>query len=179
MHSGDSAGAARAGFWRDVGSQLRAALPPFRQSLVGALLWAAAMAASAALGLSMRGWETPASFGAVVSLFAAGGAVAFPIALFLARLLGLRRRREAAFAGAFLSFSIVTIGVTAFSFALIYRLYYARWHEEMFTIIWAFQLFFTVAAALAQFAVLGIRLFFPLGFAALFAVSLWFCAKAR
>lgn len=143
------------------------------------MIWAAAMAASAALGLWLRGWETPDRFEAVVLLFAVSGAVAFPIALFLARLLGLGRRREVAFAGAFLSFSIVTLGVTAFAFALLYRLYYAQWHEEMFTFVWALQLFFTIAAALAQFAVLGLRLFFPLGFVALFAVSLWFSAKAR
>ena len=74
----------------------------------------------------------------------------------------------------FLALSLSTLGTTALLFALDYRSYYASWHEEFGTITWAYQFVFTVAGAIVQFAVLGVRMFLPLGFAALFIVSLWF-----
>ena len=42
-----------------------------------------------------------------------------------------------------------------------------------------FQFVFTTRGALIQFAVLGVRLFFPLGFVALFVASLWFARSTR
>ncbi|MGX7872558.1 hypothetical protein ACVDG5_006595 [Mesorhizobium sp. ORM6] len=44
---------------------------------------------------------------------------------------------------------------------------------------WGFQLAFTMAVALYQLMVLGIRLYFPLGLIALFAASLWFARQRR
>ena len=38
---------------------------------------------------------------------------------------------------------------------------------------------FTMLTALYQFVVLGIRLYFPLGFAALTLISIWFARQQR
>ncbi|CDX17454.1 hypothetical protein MPL3356_240031 [Mesorhizobium plurifarium] len=38
---------------------------------------------------------------------------------------------------------------------------------------------FTLLTALYQFVVLGVRLYFPLGFAALVGVSIWFARRRR
>jgi hypothetical protein len=154
-----------------------AALPSWRASLFGALLWAAAMAASAAFGLYLLRWETTLKIEEVTVLYAIGGAVAFPPALFAARFLALGRNAQVAFAAGFLAFSAATIGLTALLYAVQYRVYYAEWHGAPFSFIWALQLVFTVLAALYQFAVLGVRLYFPIGFLALFAASIWFARR--
>jgi hypothetical protein len=143
------------------------------------LLWGVAMGASALLMLVLENWETPQKIRTVTALFALGGAAAFPLGLTLARFLSYRRRRETAFAVAFLSLAAATAAVTAGLFALQYRDYYAEWHADTFTRIWFLQFAYTIAAALYQFAVLGLRLFFPLGFIALLVASFWFARRAR
>lgn len=158
-------------------SRLAEAVPPLAQALAGAPAWGLLMAASAAASLWLRDWQTPGLFWTVSVLFAVGGALAFAPGLFAARLFGLGRGREVAFAAAFLSMSVMTIGVTALVFAVIYRSYYAQWHADTFSLTWTFQLVFTTAGAVAQFAALGVRMYFPLGFAALLAFSLAFSLR--
>ncbi|WP_199227119.1 hypothetical protein [Aminobacter sp. AP02] len=159
--------------------KLRQALPSLRLALAGSVVWGLAMGASALFVLLLDRWETPVGVRIVVLLFALGGAAAFPIGWTLARLLSLGRRGETAFAAAFVSFATATIGLTALLYALQYRSYYAEWHEAPFTITWAFQFVFTGLVALYQFAVLGLRLYFPGGFIALFAAALWFASRSR
>jgi hypothetical protein len=137
------------------------------------------MGASALAVLVFENWETPQKIRTVTALFALSGFVAFPLGLILARLLSYERRREAAFASAFLSFAFATVCVTAGFFALQYRDYYSEWHADAFTRIWFLQFAHTIAAALYQFAVLGLRLFFPIGFVALLVASLWFARRVR
>jgi hypothetical protein len=158
---------------------LAAALPPFLPMLAGMLAWGIAMGASALGVLLFENWETPQKIRTVTALFALGGAVAFPFGLILARFLAYRRQREVAFAVAFLSFAFATACVTGGLFALQYREYYAEWHADAFTRIWFLQFIHTVAAALYQFAVLGLRLFFPVGFVALLLASFWFARRPR
>jgi hypothetical protein len=160
-------------------NRLARAIPSAGTVLAGGLFWGLAMAASALAGLLLDQWETPQKVRSVIVLFALGGALAFPIGLFLASLVAQGRRFETAFAAAFLSLAIATIGVTAALYALHYRIYYAEWHDAAFTVRWGFQFVFTVLAALYQFAVLGLRLYFPIGFAALLVASLWFARRAR
>lgn len=160
-------------------ARLRQSRPSLQATLVGAAIWAAAMGGSALFDLVLAHWETPASIRTIVALFALGGALAFPPALMLARFLSLGRRPEVAFASAFLSLAVVTIAVTASLYALQYRRYYAEWHADAFTVTWAFQLVFTGLVSLYQFAVLGLRLYFPFGFVALFAAALWFARSQR
>jgi hypothetical protein len=142
--------------------------------VIGAPLWALAMSASAGLNLWHQVWATRGSVVTLLMLFAAGGLIAFPIGLFVARFLAAGGSRQQAFAAALVAFTLATLGATAAIYALDYRQYYSEWHDSIFTLRWVFELVFTALAALYQFAVLGVRLYFPLGFLALFAVSLWF-----
>lgn len=130
------------------------------------------MAVSAASGVWLRGWQSGERIGWIALLYAAGALIAFPFGLFLAALFS-RGRHDAGFAAAILAYATTTIAATAFLFGLHYRLYYAQWHEPSFSEVWFFQFIFTVASAVYQFLVLGIRLYFPLGVAALLAIALW------
>lgn len=163
------------GFW----PRLREAMPARRTALAGSLLWGAAMGASALASLLFVHWETLALVRSVVVLFAVGGALAFPLACTIARMVSRGRNRQTAFAAALVSFTTVTIGLTALIYALQYRRYYAEWHADPFTVTWTLQFVFTGLVALYQFAVLGIRLYIPLGMAALFAAALWFARRSR
>ena len=137
------------------------------------------MGVSALVNLWLDDWETPAKIRFVFLLFAAGGALAFPVGLFAARLVSLGRHWEVALAAAFVCLLVATIGFTGGLFALQYRSYYAERHSPAFTITWAFQFVFTMLTALYQFVVLGIRLYFPLGFIALALASVWFARRQR
>lgn len=162
-----------------LAARIRAALPTWPVALGGSLAWAILMGASAALGLWLRAWETRAHIAEVMALFAGGGAVAFLPGLVVARLMAGERPRGAVFAAVFLALSLATIGITAAAYVLIYRSYYATWHAPAFTITWTFQQVFTTLGALGQFAVLGLRLYFPLGFAALVAAGVLFSRPPR
>lgn len=159
--------------------RLRQSLPSLRLAIVGSAIWGLSMGTSALLALLLDRWETPVLVRTIVVLFALGGAFAFPIGWTMARLLSRGRPPETALAAAFVSLGVATIGVTALLYALQYRSYYAEWHAVPFTITWAFQFVFTGLVALYQFAVLGLRLYFPVGFVALFAAALWFAARSR
>ena len=137
------------------------------------------MGASALVNLWLDDWETPAKIRFVALLFAAGGALAFPVGLFAARLVSLERHWEVALAAAFVCLLAATITFTGGLFALQYRSYYAEWHEPAFSLTWALQFVFTMLTALYQFVVLGIRLYFPLGFIALALASIWFARRQR
>jgi len=137
------------------------------------------MAASAAFNLHFAAWESTSGIATIVALFSLGGALAFPLGLVGARLVSLGRPAQPAFAAALISFTVATIAMTAGLYALQYRSYYAQWHEPAFSVTWCFQLVFTSLAALYQVAVLGLRLYFPVGFVALLALSAWFARHAR
>ncbi|MDR7031927.1 hypothetical protein [Mesorhizobium sp. BE184] len=160
-------------------SHVKRALPSLRTAVSGAIVWALTMGASALAHLITGEWETVERIRYLALLYAAGGAIAFPIALFAARLLSLGRRDEVAFAAAFVCLSLGTIATTSALFALQYRVYYAEWHAPAFSVIWIYQLVFTTLAALYQFAVLGLRFFFPVAFIALFLASAWFVRQPR
>lgn len=159
--------------------RLRNAMPTLRDALFGTLLWAAIMGVSALVNLLQDNWVTPDKIRTVALLFAGGGALAFPVGLFAARLVSFGRGWEVAFAATLVGLAAATIGLTAGLYALQYRSYYAEWHAPAFTLEWGFQLVFTMAVAFYQFVALGIRLYFPLGFVALFAAGLWFARLRR
>lgn len=160
--------------------RLADAVPPLSSAALGAIAWAAVNALSAALMLVLaRDWATTSSIRDVAIVFGLGAALAFWPAAFLARLIVANPAPEMRFAAAFLALAIATIGFTATIYAFEYRSYYAQWHAPFGTVTWAFQFVFTMLAALYQFAVLGLRLFFPIGFVALFAFSLWIARMPR
>ena len=169
----------RTGIARRFFAHLRRSLPSLATALVGSACWALVMAASAVtasggmVGKPKRRSRRSLSCLAPVLRSLSRSALTF------ARFVSSGKSGERRFAACFLGLSLATIGVTAAIYALDYRQYYSAWHEETFTITWMFQFFFTAAVALIQFAVLGVRLFFPLGFIALFVASLWFARSTR
>ena len=157
----------------------RPLLPSWKVTIAAALAWAAVLGISAALSLIAQGWLDRQSILKVVAIFAAGGLIAFPLGWGAARILSARGRAEQRFAAAFVCFSIASVGATTGIYALDYRSYYAQWHDETFSMTWLFQFVFTTAGATLQFAVSGLPLYFPLGFAGLAALSLWFARQPR
>ena len=151
--------------------RLRAARPGWRDALLGAIGWGAAMAISTQASLWLKVAAITDHYWSLTALTFAGAAIAWPFGLTAIRFIAYRRSREAAFAAAFLCLSIFTIGITAVIYAFIYRSYYAQWHGDPFTKLWLAQFAYTTASALYQFAVLGLRLYLPLGAAFLFVAS--------
>ncbi|MDF1607476.1 hypothetical protein PZ897_04740 [Hoeflea sp. YIM 152468] len=143
--------------------RLCAARIGWREGISGALGWGAAMAISAQASLWLSMAALTSHYWSLTALVFAGAACAWPLSLALFRFIAFRRRREAAFAVAFLCLTLFTIGLTSAMFAVIYRAFYAQWHGDPFTKLWLAQFVFTVASALYQFAVQGVRLYLPLG----------------
>ena len=167
----------RTGFLARFGSAIRHAMPSWKVALPGAFLWAAIMATSAATNLMADGWQSDTRIRDVVVVFAVGGFVGFPVGLTAAALVTRQRRAEGRFAAAFLGLLIATIAATTAVYTLEYRVYYAQWHADMFSMTWAIQFLFTTLGATFQFAVSGIRLYFPIGFIALALAALWFARR--
>ena len=174
--AGRSAGAGRRG--RAIAA-IRAAAPTWPVALAGSAAWACLMAASAAGGVSLSGWQTTAKITEVTLVFAVGGFLAFPLGLIAAGLLSHNARPEPRFAAAFLALAFATIVLTAGVYAMQYRFYYARWHADAFTPTWMLQFLVTTMVAYLQFAVSGVRLYFPIGFLSLFIAAAWFARRPR
>lgn len=157
--------------------RMRHSLPTLRETLVGAPIWGLVMALSALVALYLRNGAETSHLNSILLLFFAGGLVSWPFALLLGRFGAIGRGRETRFAAFFLCLTVCTIAATAFIFAMDYRIFYARWHAPFGSRTWAYQFTFTSASAVYQFVVMGIRLYLPLGFAALGLASLWLAAR--
>lgn len=156
-----------------IGHHLLHALPSPLPTAAGSIVWGCAMALSAAFALEWRIESQTSHWTMLILIYFLGGAIAWPFALYAMRVAAIRRRAEVRFAAAFLALSVGTIGFTAVIFAFVYRNFYAQWHGEFFSTLWFIQLAFTSATAIYQFAVIGLRLYLPLGLVMLFAASLW------
>ncbi|WP_438748137.1 hypothetical protein [Pararhizobium sp. O133] len=166
-----------AGFTRRTVRRFFASLPSAREILIGGPVWGAMMAVSALLALYLRNGAQTYQIVSILLLFFCGGIIAWPCAVFLGRFGAIGRRGETRFAAFFLCLTVCTIAATAFIFAMDYRLFYAQWHQPFGTRIWMYQFVFTSAAAVYQFVVMGIRLYLPVGFAALALASLWLARR--
>jgi len=153
-----------------------AARPGWRDVVYGAIAWGSAMAISAQASLWLSVAALTNHYWSLTALAFAGAVLAWPFSLVAFRFIAFKQAREAAFAAAFLCLTFFTIGITSALFAIIFRSYYAQWHGEPFTKLWLVQTVFTTASALYQFAVLGIRLYLPLGVGLLFMAS-WLLAS--
>lgn len=147
--------------------------PSLALCLGGAVAWGLLMVACAFLSLHMEGRDANFHLEKLLLIYFAGGFGAWMIALPLARLLTRRRGTETRFAAHFALLSLGTVALTAFFFAMDYRLFYARWHQPFGTRVWAFQFVFTSAGAVYQFLVMGLRLYLPVGLPILVGASLW------
>ncbi|PDS67724.1 hypothetical protein CO653_05520 [Rhizobium anhuiense] len=156
--------------------RLRAARPPYSDLIAGALLWGMQMLAAAMLGLYLRNGLETSRLAELATLYFLGGLLAWPFALPAARFLAYGKPPEARFAAFFVMLIAATIAMTAFLFAMEYRLFYSRWHAPFGSFVWAFQFVFTSISAVYQFLVIGLRLFLPLGLVCL-VVSSYHLAK--
>ncbi|WP_428428835.1 hypothetical protein [Pararhizobium sp.] len=168
---------AQRGLTRKVAQRLRLARPGLWEVLLGAPLWGVMMAVSALAALYLRNGVETSQLSSILVLFFSGGLVSWPFALLLGRFGAIGRGRETRFAAFFLCLTLCTITTTAILFAIDYRIFYARWHAPFGTGTWVYQFTFTSASAIYQFIVMGIRLYLPLGFAALALTSLWLSCR--
>lgn len=159
--------------------RLRAAYPPALDLIAGALLWAAQMLLSSVVALYIRNRFETSHAADLAILYFAGGLLAWPFALIAGRYFAAGRRLETRFASFFVALTVCTILMTAFLFAMDYRVFYTRWHANFGSITWIFQFLFTGASAVYQFGVLGTRLFLPLGLLSLIANSLVLAKRMR
>ncbi|MET0747394.1 MAG: hypothetical protein ABWY49_04320 [Rhizobium sp.] len=147
--------------------------------LAGALAWGVLMALSAALALYRHNGLQTDRLPALLAVYFLGGALAWPFALKAAGICSRGKPVETRFAACLLCLAIATMAMTAFLFALEYRIFYSRWHAPFGSIIWMFQFVYTGASAVYQFGVLGSRLFLPLGLVWLPLASLYLARRMR
>ena len=146
---------------------------PWRIALFGALAWSIAVGASTWLSLDWKlGYGSASQKPTIVLVYALGAFVAFPAALYVARFVSRQPGlwRTVAIASAL---GLATLGVTAAIIALEYRMYYAEWHAELFSVHWFWQQLFTTIGAVAQYAVIGTRFYLPFVPVLLMATALW------
>lgn len=159
-----------------LADRLRDALPSSREAITGTLVWSAGMALTAFVSLWLTGWKTPHAVFLISLLFAAGGAVAFAPALFVARLLSVGRPRQARFAAGFLAFAAGTLFLTGLIYGIRHQIYVPEGHEEEFG---AGHVVLVLLSAYYRFALFAAPLYLPLGFFFLFVASLWHARRSR
>jgi len=147
-------------------------VPSIPALVLGAVGWATAMGLTAQFALWLGIAAETFRYWQLTILFSAGGLMAWPVAIFLIRFCSLGRSVEVWIAASILFLSTSTIAITSSIFALIYRSYYVQWHDTVLTKLWLIQLVFTTASALYQFAVIGLRLYLPIGPLFLLAAAL-------
>ena len=160
-------------------NRLRAAWPPLSELFIGAPLWGAQMLVSAMAGLYLRNRMETSHVLDLALLYFGGGLLSWPFNLIAGRYFALRREMETRFAAFFLAMTTGTILMTAFLFAMDYRIFYSRWHSPLGSVIWMFQFVFTGASAVYQFLVLGLGLFLPVGLVCLLATSYALAKRMR
>lgn len=159
--------------------RLQAARPPLADLVAGALLWGLQMLLSALASLYLRNHLQTSHLLELAAVYFAGGFLAWPFVLPIARFFAHGRRAETRFAAFFVMLTAGTILMTAFLFAMDYRIFYSRWHAPFLSRIWMFQFVFTGASAVYQFFVLGLGLFLPLGLVCLVLTSLFLAKRMR
>lgn len=150
---------------------------PLRLAFLGAPFWSAAAGASAFLGLSH--WADSERAAAVAERFALGALIAFPIACLLAHLLARTARPVRRFTVFFFMLGLATAGTTALVFASQSIRDAAAWHGHYPVHLVGIWVFYAVVTEFYEFAVIGMRLYFPYALTALFAFSLWFAVRSR
>jgi hypothetical protein len=157
---------------------MRTATPGAALWIIWTLLWTVSIAASAALSLYwQRSGVIEGSAHRLIGVFALGAFIAFPLARYALTFVPERWQKGQRFAAAFLVLGITTLGFTALLIAFDFLGYYAQWHDDHLSRRRFFETVMTILSACYQFLVLGLRLFLPLGFVALIAVSSFFALR--
>ena len=137
------------------------------------------MALSAVVSLYLRNRLETFHLMELAILFFAGGLFAWPFIVPAARLLSRNGSIETRFAACFALLALGTIAMTAFLFAMDYRIFYAQWHHPILSSMGIRQFIGTSASGVYQFAVMGLGLYLPVGLPVLAGVSLWLAKAMR
>ncbi|MGN6551189.1 MAG: hypothetical protein ACTHJ3_15025 [Pararhizobium sp.] len=148
------------------------------EEAAGSLVWAAAMAAVVFLDLGRINGRIEGHLGILLVIYAAGGAIALPVASLLMRAAAGTRHPLARLLAAFVVLALVTIAATALVYLLrdFVRIVHPRDVVRPHVL---FDRALDLAFTLAEFCVLGIRLYFPYGLAALLAGAAWLARRSR
>lgn len=150
------------------------------RALAGASVWGVLMAASAGFVLLyQRDRAFIGEIPGLLGLFLAGGFIGYLPAFVGITWLRHRVSRLVLFFLSAILLSGFTLAGTAGVVALEYREYYSEWHAPFPTRIWFWEQAFTAAGSTFQFAVMGTRLYWPLGIVFLLATSWWLSRKQR
>ena len=142
-----------------------------------AFLWACLMLISASFSLWQSNGFLTSHSTSILFLVFFSAFIAFPLAMVTLHILDRHKRFETQLAGCFLFLTIATIGITAVAYSLNYWSFFHQWHGALFSRLWAWQFFYTNLGALYQFAVIGLRLFMPLGIIFLCLMSYFIAQK--
>lgn len=137
------------------------------------------MAVSFLLSIHMFGRSAGSHHLSLVLIYAGGGFIGWIVALPLIHLATRHRAPQVALAAWLLLLGLITVGATAGIYALQYRYFYSHWHAPFPSRIWVYQLIFTSAVAVYQFAVLGLRHLLPAGLAMLLVLSIVMARRSR
>lgn len=157
---------------RQVFARARKTGLTWRLAVLGSLAWALAMGCAAFVGGLWFGWAPGTPLLLIVWAYARGAVLAFAPALFVTRFVFLGQSHWRAVV-LVLVLAGLTLGLTAGLIALEYRDYFSQWHAPFASRIWMWQQFYTFAGSAYQFAVVGLRLYWPLGPVLLIGFSLW------
>jgi hypothetical protein len=146
---------------------------------MGALGWGFAMAVSFLLSTHLFGRSAGSHDLGLTLIYAGGGFIGWIVALPLIHLATRHRAPQVTLAAWLFLLGVVTLGATAGVYALQYRHFYAHWHAPFPSRIWVYQLIFTSAVAVYQFAVLGLRHLLPAGLAMLLTLSVIMARRSR
>ncbi|MDI7863304.1 hypothetical protein MRS76_15200 [Rhizobiaceae bacterium n13] len=177
--SADRSRIAARGSLVSFGDRMLACWPRLDYLLLGALAWGGLMTLSAVVALYFTHHLTTFHMPSLVLLFFSGGLVGWVAALPFAGAVAHGRRPETRFAAFFLIISVGTIGITALLFAADFRLYSAPWNNPSGLLRGLLQFLFAALSAMYQFAVLGVRLYLPLGLFFLVITSLLLAKRMR
>lgn len=160
---------------RPVGRSL--AIAP--AALVFALVWTLATAGVVLLSFWWReaGW-TPRTE-AVLTTFAAGGAIGGLLAPLVAAAVAGHKPAGARFAAMFAGLIMATGGGTLLVYAIRFRLADPDFWVNFPSLIWIVELVFTMASATYVLLVSGFPLLLPHGLIALAAAAVWFARRPR
>ncbi|MGH6762861.1 MAG: hypothetical protein ACRECW_14875 [Phyllobacterium sp.] len=145
--------------------------------VAGSIFWAALMAASATLVLTLWNWRSPDQVNLIIALYFIGGLLAWPLAVFMLKFTAPHRSRETAFTSAFIFFSLSTIATTTALFIVQFQMFRMSLHDHH-TLLNA-KTVWSVAMTVYQFAVIGMRLYLPFGLFVVLGASWWYAKSTK
>lgn len=152
---------------------------PFLSLVLQAITWGGLIAPGAIASLKAANDLMTPHVSKIGILYFLGASLAYLLAMPVARYFTRHRHVIARFLIITICLGASTASVTAIVFALEYREFYSRWHDPLFSLAGILQFVFTLAGAVYQFSVIGLRLYFPYGIALLLLFSLILARRMR